>query len=139
MYLNARFPKLKQARNLLPLINARDCLSMLESQLAINLRETHAKVSNVKRANMIATQKNRKLTQELMDLVEQTKPPTMSEVQDHEARARLANLEREIKPLTQQWRVMKGVLAGSIVGSGVDWARDPTLRDLVMDDEDEMA
>ncbi|KAL9096745.1 MAG: hypothetical protein Q9165_001233 [Trypethelium subeluteriae] len=125
-------------RNLLPLLNARDSLSMLQSQLVTELRETHTKLSERERANLVAVQKNRELTQELMELVEQTKPMATNEIEDPGARAQLASLERDIKPLEQKWRVLKSLLAGAIVGSGVDWARDPVLRDLVLDDEDEM-
>ncbi|KAL9067965.1 MAG: hypothetical protein Q9157_006636 [Trypethelium eluteriae] len=124
-------------RNLLPLVNARDSLSMLQSQLVTELRETHTKLSETERANLVAVQKNREFTQELMGLVEETKPKATNEVGDPGARAQLASLERDIKPLKQKWRVLKGLLAGAIVGSGVDWARDPVLQDLVLDDEDE--
>ncbi|KAI9660969.1 MAG: hypothetical protein M1821_009296 [Bathelium mastoideum] len=125
-------------RNLLPLVNARDVLSMLQSQLAATLNETHTKISEAKCANMLAVEKNRELTQELMDVVQQTKPRTIDEFQSPEARAQLMHLEREIKPLRQKWRVLKGLLAGTIVGSGVDWARDPALQALVLDNEVEM-
>ena len=111
---------------------------MLQSQLATNLNETYAKVSEVQRANVAAIEKNRELTKELMELVEQIKPKAIENIEDPQIQAHITSLEREIKPLSQKWRILKSLLAGSIVGSGVDWARDPALLELVLDDEDEM-
>lgn len=111
---------------------------MVQSQLATKLNETYARVSEAQRANAIAVRKNRELTEELMDLVQQTKPKRTEEIEDPRLRAQITNLEREIKPLIQKLRILKSLVAGSIVGSGVDWARDPTLLGLVLDDEDEM-
>ena len=111
---------------------------MLHSYLATNLDEMHAKLFEVERSNMVAIHKNKDLTQELMELVQQTQPKATTEVSDLQQQAQLTYLEREIKPLKRRWRVMKSLLTGTIVGSGVDWARDATLQDLVLDDEDEM-
>ncbi|KAK8199804.1 uncharacterized protein BKA78DRAFT_13148 [Phyllosticta capitalensis] len=48
--------------------------------------------------------------------------------------------EREMRDARRRWRVMKGVAAGVVVGSGVDWAEDEGLRGLVMgaDDDEEL-
>ncbi|KAK7534185.1 uncharacterized protein J3D65DRAFT_632677 [Phyllosticta citribraziliensis] len=55
-------------------------------------------------------------------------------------KAELEAAEREMREAQRRWRVMKGVAAGVVVGSGVDWAEDEGLRGLVMgaDDDDEL-
>ncbi|KAK7512494.1 uncharacterized protein IWZ02DRAFT_87887 [Phyllosticta citriasiana] len=57
-----------------------------------------------------------------------------------ELRAALEAAEREMRDAQRRWRVMKGVAAGVVVGSGVDWGEDDQLRGLVMgaDDDDEL-
>jgi len=35
----------------------------------------------------------------------------------------------------KRWRIMKSVVAAIIAGSGVDWARNNDLRNLVLDEE----
>jgi Centromere protein H (CENP-H) len=42
--------------------------------------------------------------------------------------------EREEKEAKRKWRIMKGLVAGVVVGSGVRWAEDEELVDLVLDD-----
>lgn len=42
-------------------------------------------------------------------------------------------LEREVKTSRQKWKVIKGTVSAVVAGSGVDWARDEGLRELVMD------
>ena len=37
----------------------------------------------------------------------------------------------------KRWRIMKSVVAAVIAGSGMDWAHSDTLRDLVLDSEDD--
>ena len=36
------------------------------------------------------------------------------------------------------WRIWKSVVGGIIAGSGVDWAADTKLLEVVMDEEDEI-
>lgn len=42
--------------------------------------------------------------------------------------------EREERDAKRRWRVMKGLVAGVVVGSGVRWTEDEELVDLVLDD-----
>ncbi|KAI9709739.1 MAG: hypothetical protein M1820_003141 [Bogoriella megaspora] len=125
-------------RKLLSLVDARDSLSMLQSHLAQEISQTYAKLADAEKSNFVVIEKNKKLTEELLSLVEQTRAQTNTEATTPDLRSHLEALDHETKPLRQKWRVLKGVLAGSIVGSGVDWARDPALQELVLDYEDEL-
>lgn len=51
------------------------------------------------------------------------------------AQAQLSELDAEVKASRQKWRIMKGTASGTIVGSGIDWARDPGLLEIVLDDD----
>ena len=50
--------------------------------------------------------------------------------------ARVRKVNRELKDLKREKQIYKGVAIGIVVNSGVDWARDEELRELVMDDEE---
>lgn len=49
------------------------------------------------------------------------------------AREKLQEMEESVKTSRQRWRIMKGTASGTIVGSGVDWARDLKLLEIVLD------
>lgn len=44
-------------------------------------------------------------------------------------------LEGRLAASEQKWRVIKGTASAVVAGSGVDWARNPELRDVVLDPE----
>lgn len=54
-----------------------------------------------------------------------------------EARKRIDAADREVAGVRRDWRVWKGVAAGVVVGSGVDWAGEEDLVELVVDAEGE--
>jgi hypothetical protein len=59
------------------------------------------------------------------------------DIQDPSVRAQLDELEESLKVSRQRWRIMKGTASAVVAGSGVDWARDAALRELVLDTENE--
>lgn len=59
------------------------------------------------------------------------------DVSNPKARRQLDDLEESLKVSKRKWRIMKGTASATIVGSGVDWARDPNLLEVVLDDEGE--
>ncbi|KAL1650302.1 hypothetical protein SLS58_001115 [Diplodia intermedia] len=59
---------------------------------------------------------------------------------DPKLRDQLLEAERDAARARRRWRGIKGVVAGVVVGSGVDWVGDERLRELVLEeDEDELA
>ncbi len=47
-------------------------------------------------------------------------------------------LEGDVSNARKEWRIWKSVVGGIIAGSGVDWAADAKLLEVVMDEEDEI-
>lgn len=80
---------------------------------------------------------NMELTSELFALAEQAKQKKAVRVDDPRVQQEIDKLTREVKTSRQRWRVMKGVASGVVAGSGVDWAKDEDLRNIVLDPEDE--
>jgi hypothetical protein len=52
-------------------------------------------------------------------------------------RGKLEAEEQALRKARAEWRVLKGVVGGVVVGSGVNWAEDKELVEIVMDDGEE--
>lgn len=87
--------------------------------------------------NMRAMEKNRALTATLFALAKEVQAQRDEVTNDLRFCAQLDGLRNVAAIAKQRWRIMKSVVAAVVAGSGVDWARDDTLRDLVLDEETE--
>lgn len=76
---------------------------------------------------------NVQLTSTLFELAEEVKQKQASRLDDEETQDEIRRLEEAMKTSRRRWRVMKGVASGVVAGSGVDWARDEKLRNVVLD------
>jgi hypothetical protein len=59
------------------------------------------------------------------------------DIRDAKVRQQLDELEASMKISRQRWRIMKGTASATVVGSGVDWPRNPKLLEIVLDPEDD--
>lgn len=75
------------------------------------------------------------LASEMLSLVEKTHKAKEESITNLEQVEEIARLEREVKASRQRWRVMKGTASAIVAGSGVDWARNEELRNMVLDDD----
>ena len=123
-------------RALHPLIDCRDVTSMAHANLTTQLRKTLDTLTSTETENILAMRKNRELLSTLMELCQELKKHEPPANEDPEFQAQTSKLQRTAKLSKQRWRIMKSVVAGVVAGSGLDWARDEDLRDLVLDDED---
>lgn len=82
-------------------------------------------------------EKNRVLTAALLALLRTVQAQRDEVTKDPKFSAELDKLRNDTATARQRWRIMKSVVAAVIAGSGVDWAQDDTLRDLVLDEETE--
>jgi hypothetical protein len=92
-------------------------------------------LSNTEVDNLRVIQRNQELARQLLDLTAQ-ESSWRDKIDDASLRTQMKEIESEYEKTRAKWDHMKGVLGGIIVGSGIDWARDETLRDLVLDDLD---
>lgn len=86
---------------------------------------------------MILNRENAKLAAQMMELAAEANTLRKEDIEDPKARGELDDLERSAKASMARWRIMKGTASGTIAGSGVDWARDPKLLEIVLDREGE--
>jgi type VI protein secretion system component VasA len=125
-------------RRLLPLIIERDALSMVHSLLSTKLQVANSRLATLERESIQAIAENKELAREMLKLANELKAEKVEEVEDARIRKQLEKLEDEVKKARTEWRVMKSLVAGVVAGSGVDWAKDPKLLSLVLDEEDEL-
>jgi hypothetical protein len=130
--------QLTQNRDLLPLLTDRDAAT---STLAVQNNELHTLLSDLTEVEMRSLQLSREnvaLAERLLDLAKETDQGRAELLSgDSEHVAEIARLEAEVKGSRQRWRVLKDTVSAIVAGSGVDWARDAELRDMVLDPAEE--
>jgi len=84
---------------------------------------------------MVTARKNVELSTRMLSLVEQANTQSKEDIDDPKSRRQLDELEASMKTSRQRWRIMKSTASATIAGSGVDWARDPKLLEIVLDNE----
>ncbi|KAG9248707.1 centromere protein H (CENP-H)-domain-containing protein [Calycina marina] len=124
-------------QDLLPLLHKRDKLSASLSGVSSQRLTTQKKLVKVESEHMILARENTELATEMLALAEDAKKQKKEDIKDPKARQKLEKLEAELKSSRQTWRIIKGAASATIVGSGVDWARNPKLLKIVLDDGDE--
>ena len=90
---------------------------------------------NVEHENIVIAQKNAELSTKMLELADEANTQRKDDINDPRARRQLDELETEMRISRQRFRIMKGTASAVIVGSGIDWARDPKLVEMVLDDD----
>ncbi|KAI9050885.1 hypothetical protein LZ554_005002 [Drepanopeziza brunnea f. sp. 'monogermtubi'] len=124
-------------QDLFPLIQKRDQLATKLTQLSTEARSARDELTKVEVENAILVRHNAELATTMLALAEEADTQRKEDIQDPELRHQLDELEAEMKRSRQKWRIMKGTASAIIAGSGVDWARNPDLLDIVLDNEGE--
>jgi len=124
-------------RRILPLIAESDAVSMVHGSLTSKLVSTRRTMSTAGQANMVAGRKNRELAAEMLALAEDMKAQSAKDIEDPRLRDQVSVVERELRESRRRTKTLKGVLSAMVVGSGINWAADEGLTELVMDDEDD--
>ncbi|TVY55766.1 hypothetical protein LCER1_G004826 [Lachnellula cervina] len=120
-------------QDLLPLIEHRDKLSIGLHGLSAKALSIRSELMKVESEHAIKARENAELSNKMLALAEEAKTQKKEDITDSKLRLQLDQLEGDVKTSRQRWRIMKGTASGTIVGSGVDWARDPRLLGIVLD------
>lgn len=124
-----------KSRDLLPLLQQRDALSESLSEISSKYQFARNQLTKVESEHIVVARKNVELATTMLGLAEQMKSHKQAEIEDPQIRQQLDELEASMNVSRQRWRIMKGTASGTIAGSGVDWARDPKLLEIVLDEE----
>lgn len=112
---------------------------MVHSVLSTKLQTASSRLVTLERENIQAIAENKELAREMLEIANELKAEKVEEVEDARLRKQLEKLEEDVKKARVEWRTMKSLVAGIVAGSGVDWADDPKLLGLVLDEEDELS
>ncbi|WQF84846.1 Putative centromere protein H [Colletotrichum destructivum] len=123
--------------DLLPYVRARDAASIALSKTSSDIRSAVDELTDVEAESLRVGRRNIGLAAEVLRLATETEMRRTGETDDPAVQAEMARLQVELKASRQRWKVMKGTASAVVVGSGVDWARDEVLTDIVLDPEDE--
>lgn len=125
-------------RTLLSLINRRDVLSLAYENLAHLHSQCQEKLSDAEVQNMDAAIENQALVRSLLSLTSGQKSEK-EKITDPKMKEQLEELEGENKRKRADWVTMKRIVGAAIAASGVDWASDEKLLELVLDESTEDA
>ncbi|KAH9871995.1 hypothetical protein J1614_006254 [Plenodomus biglobosus] len=124
-------------KRLLPLITENNTISMIHGAQTTKLASLTRALSTAEHANMIANRNNRELAQRMLALAEGMKAQSVKDIEDPKLRAQVDAVEKSLKESRRRKKTVKGILSAMIVGSGINWAADESLTELVMDEEDD--
>jgi len=122
-------------RDLLPLIQERDALSVSLTERSSKVLSTVEQLTKVEAEHVRTAQRNKELATTMMELAEEANTQRKEDITDPVLREQLDELQEALKVGRQRWRIMKGTASAVVAGSGIDWAREKALRELVLEDE----
>lgn len=126
--------RLTYSRDLLPLITDRDATSTTLASQNTKLHSLLSDLTDVESRSLRLSRENVALAERLLELARQTEQGRAELLpRDSEYAAEIARLEAEVKTSRQRWQVLKGTASAIVAGSGVDWASDAGLREMVLD------
>ncbi|KAJ5167969.1 uncharacterized protein N7482_003563 [Penicillium canariense] len=121
---------------LLRLVNRRDVLALAQENLASARELVLKQLSDAEVENLQLNRENQELVRELLELTKQDSS-WRERLQDADLASQLDRLDAELKRNRAKWEIMKNIASAMVVGSGLDWANDDTLRGLVLDESDD--
>ena len=122
---------------MLPLVTENDAMSMLHGLLARKLSSITRALSVTEQDNIAANNGNRELSKAVLELAEKVKTQSMNDLEDPMLRQQVEKADKGVKDSRKRAKILKGILSAMIVGSGINWAADEELRELVMDGEED--
>ena len=129
--------ELMDSRALHPLIDRRDTLEIAHTNLSSTLQTLLKEVALRSADNIRAMEKNRAMTVSLLALAKKVQGQRDAVSKEPRLGAQVDEMRNDTATARQRWRIMKSVIAAVIAGSGLDWAGDDSLRDLVLEEEKE--
>lgn len=114
-----------------------DTVAMVHGRLASHLATSTRALVAAEQANIVANEKNKERSRTMLALAEAVKSQSIEDVEDLRLREQIKATEKELKESRRRMKTLKGILSAMIVGSGINWAADESLVELVLDDEDD--
>ena len=110
---------------------------MVHGNLASKLASITKAMSTAEQGNIVANDRNAQLAKEMLELAEEARAQSTDDIDNPRLRERVKEVEKNVRESRRRAKTLKGIVSGMIVGSGINWAENEELRELVMDDEDD--
>jgi hypothetical protein len=117
------------------LLEKRDEVSVTLADLSRKVIDAKRELVRVEADNITTNRQNAELAAQMIALTKEADTQKRDDM-PRKAQRELAEMDANVKLSRQRWRIMKGTASGTIVGSGVDWARDPNLLEIVLDNDE---
>lgn len=102
-----------------------------------DLNEVTYQLVKVQAEVQAVTKENVLLASNVLQLAEENQARhRVEDVEDIRLKKGLADVEKDLATSRQRWKAIKGVTSAVVAGSGIDWARDNRLQDMVLDPPD---
>ncbi|CAN9115895.1 unnamed protein product [Alternaria alternata] len=124
-------------KRILPLVTENDTVFMMHGALTSRLAHTTRSQSTAEHSNMTENQRHEELAETMLALAEEMKTQSAHDIEDAQLRQRVDAVDKELKDSRRRAKTLKGILSAMIVGSGINWAADEGLTELVLEDEDD--
>lgn len=111
---------------------------MVHATLAKRNNELSNQSADAGRQILLLNSSNQSLTTKMLGIAESLKADRTEELNDISLSEELGDLDKEIHAARREWRIMKSLVSGIVAGSGVDWAEDNRLLELVLDEDEEV-
>lgn len=121
---------------LLRLVNRRDVLALAHENLSSAHDLVMKQLSNLEVENLQINRENQELVRQLLEITKQDSS-WRDKLEDANLASQLDDLEADQKTRKARWDTMKNIASAIVVGSGLNWADDDTLRALVLDESDD--
>jgi hypothetical protein len=115
-------------RHLLWLIQRRDTLSLTHANVSHLLKTTLDSLSKAEKEYVEIQERNKVLAAELLELGKKCR----EEIKRQQRGSEYEAVNEEFKREKMGWNVVRNVYQGVIAASGVDWANDEMLRELML-------
>ncbi|KAK3383918.1 centromere protein H (CENP-H)-domain-containing protein [Lasiosphaeria ovina] len=114
-------------------LQQRDRTSAISASQCLDLQEATDRLADLESLGFKASQRNVLMAAEILRLQNNTRDQEPAMNDSVHISFGTGRLENEMRASRQKWRVVKGTTSAIVTGSGIDWARDKQLRNMVLD------
>jgi hypothetical protein len=111
---------------------------MIHGELSRGLKDANTKATAAEQEVILVNANNQQLARKMLDLVKTAEDERAEPLANPSVQEELNELDRGIRDARRDWRVIKSVISGIVVGSGVEWATNTELLGLVLDEDEEV-
>ena len=129
------FKMLSSSRAIHPLIDQRDVLSIVQTNLSARHQAASDSLMSTRVEIVRVRDESRSLARTILERTANDNEDPGG-IEDPDFQEELGELRARSTTEKRQYRIMKSLISAIVAGSGFDWSQDEELRELVMDAED---